>query len=115
VSKDAIRKTERPVDPRVEKIAQMGSMTFPGPMAMGPPPVQPQAVPIVPPELLEWGRGVRDDVAAIRKALTRTDDPLETIRSAHVEYEAALARHEHGAVAADRFICAVAKVLAGEG
>jgi hypothetical protein len=41
----------------------------------------------------------------------RLASQLDAIRRAHGEYEAALGRREHGAVAADKFIRAVAAVL----
>lgn len=53
----------------------LGGMTFTTPEATPPgfstPPVPPQPLPSVPPELLEWGRAIREDLAAIRALLEK--------------------------------------------
>lgn len=75
---------------------------------------------------LQWMDEVRDDRQEVIEAASQlcleppaadsNDAPqaaarLRAIRAAHDEYEAALARREHGAVAADHFIRAVAAQL----
>lgn len=50
-----------------------------------------------------------------RRRVRPLESALAQIRTAHVEYEAALSRREHGGVAADRFIRAVVAVLDASG
>jgi hypothetical protein len=46
--------------------------------------------------------------------VTTDEAKLAAIQAAIADYEAALERREHGAVAADRFIRAVSAVIVGE-
>ncbi|QQG96193.1 hypothetical protein HBE99_04435 [Mycobacteroides chelonae] len=48
-----------------------------------------------------------------RRRVRPLERAIAKISTAHVEYEAALSRREHGGVAADRFIRAVVVVLEG--
>ncbi len=52
-----------------------------------------------------------DVLTAARRHIAETVDPVAPIRAAHDEYVAALARREHGAVAADHFIRTVESEL----